>query len=318
MEVQLALDAYLEAKSHHIRPKTLSEKRRILGYFRDFCAEQNIALESVRPATIDVYRDHLLATHHGKKTARLSTHTVFLHIALIKIFLGWCADEEGMEECVKPVTVRKIQNPRRDTLIKDVFTKQHILRLLEACQSSDRGNEKLNSYLHCRDRIILFRLLYSGIRAGELCGLQMMNVHLEKSDPYIRVYGQKTRSWREVGIGTRTLTELTRFVNTYRAKEKGSDSCLIRSWRDQPIGAESLAGIIDRWGRVAKITDVRCSPHTFRHTYATWSARAGMDVLRISRLLGHSSVKVTENYLKSFTTIDARRNAINPADSLVG
>src|SRR6266487_6086050 len=158
MEVREALDAYLEAKSHHIRPKTLSEKKRILGYFSDFCTSQNLQLEEIRPKTIDAHLDYLAATHHGKKGGPFSTHTTFLHVALIKIFLAWCSDEESMEECVTPVTVRKIQNPRRDTLIKDVFSKQHILRLLEACQCTDRGNETINAYLHARDRIIILLL----------------------------------------------------------------------------------------------------------------------------------------------------------------
>lgn len=148
MQIQTALESYLDAKSHHLRPKTISEKRRIIGYFSEFCSAHNIALEEVRPKVVELYLDHLAATHHSKKGGPFSTHTTFLHVATLKIFLTWCTDEESLEQYVKPITVRKIQNPRRDVLIKDVFTKEHILRLLEACQSSDGGNEKLNAYLH--------------------------------------------------------------------------------------------------------------------------------------------------------------------------
>jgi site-specific recombinase XerD len=314
MHIQQALETYLDAKSHHLRPKTLSEKKRMLGYFATFCSTQNITLEEVRPSTINAYLDHLAATHHSKKGGAFSTHTVFLHVATLKIFLNWASNEEDLEQFVTPVTVRKISNPRRDTLIKDVFSKAHILALLEACQSSERGNEKLNAYLHARDRIIILLLLDTGIRAGELCGLKMNQVFLDKEDPYIRVWGQKTRSWREVGIGTKTLKELEQFINKYRKKEKGSDTFLIRSWRNQPIDVSTLTAIIARLGKAAKIADVRCSPHTFRHTYATWSARAGADVFKISRLLGHQSVRVTENYLRQFSSRDARQGAINPAN----
>jgi integrase/recombinase XerD len=314
MQVREALEAYLDAKSHHIKPRTHSEKKRILGYFCDFCSEQNIQLEDVKSKVVDANLDHLAATHHGKKGGPFSTHTTFLHVALIKIFLNWCADEESMEEYIKPVTVRRIPNPRRDVLIKDVFTKEHILRLLEACNSSDRGSETINAYLHARDRAIVLLLLDTGIRAGELCGLKMNQVFLNKEDPHLRVYGKGSK-FREVGIGEKTRKELTQFIHAYRKKEKGTDTYLIRSWRDEPIHAETLADIIERLGRVAKIKDVRCSPHTFRHTYATWFCRAGGDVFILSRLLGHSSVKITENYLRSFTQQDARRNACSPVDT---
>src|SRR5690348_8929502 len=80
MEVREALQSYLDSKSHHLRPKTLSEKRRIIGYFSAWCTARNIALGEIRPKIVDEYLDYLKATHHGKKTARLSTHTVFLHI----------------------------------------------------------------------------------------------------------------------------------------------------------------------------------------------------------------------------------------------
>ena len=39
------------------------------------------------------------------------------------------------------------------------------------------------------------------------------------------------------------------------------------------------------------------TPHQFRHAFATWMLRHGMDVVLVSNLMGHSSVAVTQDYL---------------------
>ncbi|GHO75257.1 hypothetical protein KSD_30280 [Ktedonobacter sp. SOSP1-85] len=49
------------------------------------------------------------------------------------------------------------------------------------------------------------------------------------------------------------------------------------------------------------------SSHTFRHTFARMFLENGGDVYKLSVLLGHSSVVVTENYLKDFESRSARR-----------
>jgi site-specific recombinase XerD len=47
------------------------------------------------------------------------------------------------------------------------------------------------------------------------------------------------------------------------------------------------------------ILGVRLSPHTLRHTFAINFLQSGGDIYMLSRILGHSSVKTTEVYLKS-------------------
>ena len=53
-----------------------------------------------------------------------------------------------------------------------------------------------------------------------------------------------------------------------------------------------------------KITDVRCSPHTLRHTFAVSYLRAGGNLFYLSKILGHTSVKTTERYLQSLQPQD--------------
>jgi integrase/recombinase XerD len=156
-------------------------------------------------------------------------------------------------------------------------------------------------------------LVDTGIRAGELCGLQMNHVSLTPTDAHIKVFG-KGDKWREVGMGERCRKELRRFVNKHRDAEKGTEATVFRTRRGEPLTERGLFGIIQRLGREAKITGVRCSPHTLRYTYAVASMRESGDIYRLSKLMGHTSIRITENYLKSFTQADARRGAVSPLD----
>jgi len=62
----------------------------------------------------------------------------------------------------------------------------------------------------------------------------------------------------------------------------------------------------DRVGR-QHFNGVRVSAHTFRHTYAVRYLEQGGDLYKLSRLMGHSSVVVTEGYLRAFTARAARQ-----------
>lgn len=71
-----------------------------------------------------------------------------------------------------------------------------------------------------------------------------------------------------------------------------------------PNGVEQL--LVDIKNR-AGITGVRVSAHTFRHTFARMYLEQGGGIYKLSRLMGHSSVEVTEEYLKDFKMRAARQ-----------
>lgn len=49
------------------------------------------------------------------------------------------------------------------------------------------------------------------------------------------------------------------------------------------------------------------SAHTFRHTFAKFYLERGGEVFKLAREMGHSTVKVTEIYLKDYRSSEARR-----------
>ena len=64
----------------------------------------------------------------------------------------------------------------------------------------------------------------------------------------------------------------------------------------------------------AGITGVRCSPHTLRHTLAVTYLRKGGNLEYLRRILGHSSILVTQRYLQSLTPEDLQQvhNHLSP------
>jgi integrase/recombinase XerD len=57
----------------------------------------------------------------------------------------------------------------------------------------------------------------------------------------------------------------------------------------------------------AGLQGVRVGAHVWRHTHAYRYIAAGGDLFRLARLMGHSSVVVTQGYLTAFDSREARR-----------
>jgi integrase/recombinase XerD len=69
-----------------------------------------------------------------------------------------------------------------------------------------------------------------------------------------------------------------------------------------------MEAIIERLRDAAGIEDVRCSPHTFRHSFAVAYLEQGGDIYKLSKELGHSKVQVTEQYTKTLPLSVSRQD----------
>jgi integrase/recombinase XerD len=311
------MEEYQAERKNRVKAKTIREGNRILGSFCTFCEAQHMQLEAIKPRTVQSYLDAFQATHKGKAGGQVSTHTVFLQSAIIKAFLNWCAASEEFSEYMPVSTVLKIKNPKRDVLIRDIFSKAQIDSLLAACNHIHIESAKQRTYLKDRNRAIILLLLDTGIRAAELCHLQLNHIFLTPQDAHIQVRG-KGDKWREIGIGERCRKELRHFVNKHRNLAKGFPYPVFLTRNGDMLTEQTLLRIVQQLGKQANIKGVRCSPHTFRHTYAVFFLRSGGDIYRLSKLMGHANIGITEQYLKSFSQSDARRGAISPVNSMFG
>lgn len=134
------------------------------------------------------------------------------------------------------------------------------------------------------ERAIVFLLLDTGLRRAELLSLNLAQLDFERGT--LRVKG-KGGEWR-----TEALNDAPkRAVLEYLSSRPQRDGLL---W-PEGFGIDQIRKLLDRLGDRAGVC--RVHPHRFRHTFACNALRAGMDVLALKALLGHSSLQMVEYYV---------------------
>ncbi len=153
-----------------------------------------------------------------------------------------------------------------------------------------------------RDTAIISLLLDTGIRASELRSLTIGNTNLARmpgEDSFIKVMG-KGRKEREVPVGHTTRRNLSRYLRQYRTHAPRNAPVFVSRQGKGVLSHQGLKDVLLRIKEVSGLpADTPVHPHKFRHTFATRFMQNGGDVYTLSRLLGHSSVAITEHYLTS-------------------
>ncbi len=110
--------------------------------------------------------------------------------------------------------------------------------------------------------------------------------------PPLNIANGKGKKQRLVPLSPRLLTAMRVYWKEYRP----ADYLFPGKTSDRPYAATSIQKAIKASAQQANIKK-KVSPHTLRHSYAPGLLEAGVDILTISRLLGHASFATTMIYL---------------------
>ncbi len=232
---------------------------------------------------------------HGRAPANGSTYaveTVRGYIRVWKAFFSWCL-QEGLIK-INPADAR-FKAPRPEDKVKATFTEEQIYKMLAVFDTSEP--------LGFRNYVILVLLLDTGMRLSELAGLQFQDVH----ETYVKVYG-KGRKEREIGISPETSNLIWKYTSQYRMPKDETVTALFLSRYRTGVTGSTIKWLVAHVQQETGLTDIQVSPHVFRHTFAKMYLGNGGDVFKLSRELGHSSVQVTELYLRDFGSTEARKD----------
>ncbi len=152
-----------------------------------------------------------------------------------------------------------------------------------------------------RNRALLTLLYRSGLRISEALALKPSDVDLKRHTA--RVLHGKGDKATVRGFHPTADDALARWIDTRRALglRNGPLFCTLNGG---PIHAQYVRIMLRRMADRAGV-DKRVTPHGLRHTFADELRAAGVDVVTISKLLGHSSIAVTSRYLDHLTNHQA-------------
>ena len=175
--------------------------------------------------------------------------------------------------------------PAKPARLPDVISVEDAERLLD--QSFPQTPTGL------RDHAILEVLYGCGLRASELCGLDVRAVQLDEG--LLRVFGKGDKE-RVVPLLGAALDALEAYLDRGRGALVGRRPCdaVFLNVRGGRLSRQSVHTIVERYGRVADIEGLH--PHTLRHSFATHLLEGGADLRVVQELLGHANIATTQLY----------------------
>lgn len=260
--------------------KTLKAYRIDLGQFESQISTDDIT--TVTPAILETY----IAGLHNTYAPR----TVRRKIASVKAFFRFLEQKEQIDRS----PFHKIEVKFREPVI---LPKTISLRTIETFLSTiyERYKNAPTEYQRknaLRDAAVIETLFATGIRISELCSLKPEDVDLQ--DNCILIYGKGSKE-RKLQIGNEDVAcILQNYKNSYLAEIQACDH-FFTNQNKTPLSDQSVRRMINRYTSLASI-ELHITPHMFRHTFATSLLEADVDIRYIQKMLGHSSIHVTEIY----------------------
>jgi tyrosine recombinase XerC len=181
-----------------------------------------------------------------------------------------------------------LPSPKRASRLPRVLSPDDAARLLDRVPATDP--------LSVRDRAMLELAYACGLRADEVCGLDVGDITFESETVRVRGKGRKERI---VPIGEPAQAALRRYLDTARhaLDERPGENALFLSRRGRRLHTSDVRRRLERWVREAAIAG-GVSPHVLRHSFATHLLEGGANLRSIQELLGHASVSTTQIYTR--------------------
>ena len=266
--------AYLRHE-RNASPHTISSYRIDLTQLADYLDAKKIRLSQVdnvvlRGFLVELYRKSLAKTSAARK------------LAAIRSFFQFCLKRHWIED--NPAKI--VATPKLDKTVPSFLSEDEMEKFLEIPPS--------DATLGIRDRAILEVFYATGIRVGELVGINLENLSLDEKMIRVRGKGKKERL---VPFGRKAAESLADYFRLRPAllKKNLNESALFLNYQGARITSRSVQRLVAKYIRRAALRR-KISPHSLRHSFASHLLSRGADLRVIQELLGHESLATTQKY----------------------
>lgn len=258
---------------------TIKSYREDLTALLEYLADDAGAIAPPSSVTTQELRQYLAALSE----AGYAKSTIARRLASLRSFFRFCQREELVVE--NPA--RPLRNPRRTRKLPHLLSSEELSRLFATPPADDPYG--------LRDRALLELAYSAGLRVSELVGVSDKDLKLDEGIVRVRGKGKKERLGM---VGSHAIRALRAWLGKRRlaAKLQGTpDAPVFTNKFGGRLTARSVERMLEKYLKVSGL-DLRTTPHTLRHSFATHLLDHGADIRGVQELLGHKSLATTQIY----------------------
>lgn len=243
--------------------KTISYYESTLRHMTDTVAKPYTQMTS------DDLREYLNNYENERNAGKVTIDNIR---RIMSSFFAWLEDEDYIVKS----PVRRIHRVKTAVVAKETLSDENLETLRDECDT-------------LRDLAVVDILASTGMRVGELVGLDIADVNLQERECLVTGKGNKQRP---VYFDARTKLHLTAYLRS-RADNNPALFVSLNGSGDRI----SIGGVESRLRQLGKKAGVnRVHPHKFRRTLATHAIDKGMPIEQVQKLLGHARIDTTMHY----------------------
>lgn len=270
------INAYLEYLQviKKYSDKTINSYRIDLIEYNEFLQNEFVNILDIDFNLVEKYLKFLYLLNLNKNTISRKLSSVRgLYNYLIK------------EDIITNNYFNEVSNPKKEFYLPKFLKEDELDKLFAVCKEDNSFSQ--------RDTLIIEMLYATGLRVSELVNIKISDIDLKERT--IKVLGKGNKE-RIVIYNNHTKEALDLYLKDgFLALNKKNSGYLILNKDGNKLSERYIRIIINKLVRKASL-DIKISPHSFRHTFATDMLENGADLMTVKELLGHESLNTTSIY----------------------
>lgn len=223
----------------------------------------------------------------GVKKSTIATYRSKLHK-----FFQWLKLKGKIKE--NPFDNMEYPNVRYEDV--KYLKKEEIEKIMVAIEMKIKWK---NLFIQKRNAAMLNVLLCCGLRKGELLGLKILDIDLQRKALTVRAETSKSRIDRTIPLNSLALRKLEDYIEELKRKCYSSSYLFVSENKDEKITDHGFKHLIEK---LNKETRVKFHAHQLRHTFAINMLNGGCDLAKLKQLMGHKDIRMTDVYLRCLPT----------------
>lgn len=303
----------LYCRSTQLREKTMSSYEQALHLFGRWLSDELkiYTVDKITENVIRKYIDDLML--RGKYTfyvndlskkknfpdrrrdyrKPVSVTTINNYIRNIRVFFNWME----REYIIRKNPMKRIQQLKYNRQAKVFLSDEDLKKFLSKFDKS--------YFTEHRDYVMIMLMLDSGMRLGECSTVLVTDLELARKRINLRAEETKGRKDRTVYFSPKTETIIRRWLQ-FKDRYVESDYLFPIKEHGGSIGVGNFESNFKKYILRAGLNE-EYTPHCLRNNFAKRCLMNGMDIFTLSKILGHSSVEVTEQAYLDLTDDDISR-----------